>query len=285
MGYLTSSQANKLCDDLVQLYARIKSGIGASSASGAWQVAEHIAALVEASADASFADRSIQSALSAPSISLVNVMQAPKIARSCCSGFFASLSSVAANLGTNPSLSPDPVRAITDLDSFLYYYNVTNTGAPNAALQAPEFGELYQLLRGSPIDRLNLYFPVVQGATYTNALAKFVVSGAVFTSGFTIDRASYAGGIPYVQWTGGTGSGASTITVTGEDQNGVSGSYTLSGTWGSGAFVATQAGVALTLPSASKLITKVTAVAVTGMTGGTLYVESRPPAGRTWPLV
>jgi hypothetical protein len=84
----------------------------------------------------------------------------------------------------------------------------------------------------------------------------------------------------------GVGAGASSIEVTGKDQDGNNETWTLTGTWGAGDFTATQSGVSLTpTNNAYSLITEVTGVTISGATDMTIYIEARIPSGRLYPAV
>lgn len=176
----------------------------------------------------------------------------------------------------------------TSLDGLMTYYN-TGAGGPWNCLASPEWIAAYSAVNGVNPSRLNVYAPVLQGSTYTVGLGKYVVGtgftaptasvGVLNASGY-INTTLYAGGFPYVQWSGASGSGSITITVAGYNQNGIAENFA----W-TGSFAASSAGVALTPATTSTdLITGATGFSITGtFTGATLYVTAQPPSGRTYP--
>lgn len=196
------------------------------------------------------------------------------------SSFFSGLDQLSAQTGL-----------ASNLDGLMSAYN---TAGAWASMSPPEWVNIYKAVRGVAPSPLNVYAPVVQGAVYTVGLGEYNKATTTFTaptasvgvlnSSSAIDITKYAGGFPTIQWTSGAGSGAVTITVAGQNQAGTAENFTLTGTWGSGAFTATQTGVAL-VPgtTATDLITKVTGYTVTGMTAGIFFVNAIPPPGRTYP--
>ena len=167
------------------------------------------------------------------------------------------------------------------LDAFLSALNPT-TGTKWTGLQNWRLRDLWQLWKGAgQVPSVhNLYFELLQGATYANALAKLVVSGAVFTTGSAVDTSKYAGGFGYLLVSGFAGS-TDIVTVTGTQFNPATRTATAGKTWtasvtGNGSFALT-AGTA----DADSLIAAVSAIAAGGsISGGTIYVEARRPAGR-----
>lgn len=171
-----------------------------------------------------------------------------------------------------------------DLDTYLTYLN-TGAGGPWAALQHPDFRAIYnQIKRGSNFPKnYNLYFEVLQGTTYTNALAKWVVTGAgtgTRTSGFSVDSAKYAGGVPYIVVSSFAGS-SGVVTVTGTAFDPVTKTTIAGVTWT--ATVTANNTYALsvgTAPANSQIIAVSAISAAAAITGGTIYVEAHRPSGR-----
>lgn len=177
---------------------------------------------------------------------------------------------------------------ITNIETWLDYYN-TGAGGNWNCLMPPQWREIYyQWKRAYPaID--NLYFEIKEGGTfrgttYTNALGKFVATGAgtgTFTNGAAVDTAKYAGGVGNLKVSGLAGSG--NVTITGTGWNPATGAITASVTWitsvsGDGnTALAVGAGTA----PANCLINDVTNITTAaGITAGTIYVEALKPTGR-----
>jgi len=174
----------------------------------------------------------------------------------------------------------------SSLQTYLTYLNINAT--PWQCLMDAYFYDLYLGITGRAPTANNVYFEVLQGASsvadhlYTNALGKRIV-GSSFVDGVAIDTTKYAGGLPYLVWTGVTGSGIVTITgdslnpTTGIIATGVTWLYTVSTASGSAA-LSTSGGTA---PN-NALISNVTAMSMAaGLTVGTFYVEARRPSGRS----
>lgn len=287
MATISPTQVYKIIDLYVKMYNRLlgttASGLGAGDGTfGASYIGSDIRALIEGSSDVTFADADIQIALAAEAKRLVTRFDADVLIGSAGSQFIAKLSSLSAAARTVSA-------TIRDLDSYMEWFNWNNGSTYWQCLAPPEWYDIFYALRTSHPSKRNMYHPVmeggtVRGTTYTNALYKVVLPGPTNTDGGSVDYTLFQGGYAYVKWTGGTGAGACSITVTGKNQSNEVETWTLSGTWGVGAFTATQTGYLLTPLTANSLITDVTGVVITGMTGGTLYFEARPPSGRTYPL-
>lgn len=177
---------------------------------------------------------------------------------------------------------------VTTIETYLAYYN-TGAGGTFTALQAPQWRELhYQWKRAYPAIS-NLYFEIIQGGsfrgtTYTNALGKFVASGAgtgSFTNGDVVDYTKYAGGTGKINMSGITGSG--NVTITGLGWNPATGAVTASSTWitsvtGNGLTTVTVG--AGTAPANCLLVDVTNITIAAGISAGTLYVEAHKPASR-----
>lgn len=176
-------------------------------------------------------------------------------------------------------------NTVNDFNSFATYYNV-GAGGPWNLLFSPAFAEAYKADKGSYPAATNTYFEITQllnVGTYANSLGKWVVSGAgtgAFTAGQAINSAIYAGGYGQINCTTGFAGSSGTVTVTGVWR-------TPTGTTVSGAGTATLAAngiVVIVPPVANYLLVSVSAIAcAASITGGTIFVEAKAPAGRTNP--
>ena len=171
----------------------------------------------------------------------------------------------------------------SDLETYLTYLN-TAGGGTWAALQDYRWRAVYNAIKGGSVypARNNLYFEVLQGATYTNAVGKFVVSGAgagTFTAGQTISS-SYAGGIPKLEVSGLAGSGV--VTITGTEYDPATKTATAGKTW---LVTVTANGDWYDFTgthNTNALIVAVSNVTIAaGITAGTLYIEAERPAMRS----
>jgi hypothetical protein len=122
-----------------------------------------------------------------------------------------------------------------------------------------------------------VYFEVLQGTDYPNALRKLVV-GTGQTAGYTIDAMMYAGGFAHLKWSGVTGSGTATVTGIWRKPDGTTatGNGTANVSGASGA-------ASITPPFTDALILSCSNISVSGVTAGTLYVEAHRPFGRSNP--
>lgn len=173
----------------------------------------------------------------------------------------------------------------SNLETFLRRYN-TGESTKWQVLQAPEWSALYNAIAGARPEEYNCYFEVLQGSTYANAVAKWVVTGAgtgTFTDGVAIDTTYYAGGIPALVTSGLTGSGD--VTVTGTFYDPATKTTETSKTC---IFTVSANGRAYRKTSsngsaaADALLVGVDSVsAAAGITAGTIYVEAERPAFRS----
>lgn len=172
--------------------------------------------------------------------------------------------------------------AATSIDTFLKYYNI-GAGGPWTALLAPDFGPIFQQVNnGVALSAYNVYFEVLQGATYTNGVGKFVANGAgtgTFTAGQAIDSARYAGGFGQLTVSGSTGSGNVTVTGNWRKTDG-----TLRTAAASITSIAGDGTTVITPPAANELLLSVTNITIAaGISAGTFYAEAKRPSGRTNP--
>ena len=291
MSLITPAMVYKLLDDLDAMYLALwgTSGSGLGVGDGTWGASEQAQGTlsrISGATDTSFAVPNIQLVLLPAAIQLQAWCSQFSIYGSLAQKLVPAMSTLCAQANSVNG-------SILNIDTFMYWYNFLNSASYWQCLAPPDWTIMYPTVfgLGSAPNPLNVYFPCIQGHTYlgttfTNALAKLVIAGPTTTLGYVIPTANYAGSFAYAQWTGATGSGACSITVHGLDQQGNSETWTLTGTWSDANFNATNTGVAL-VPSTRtySLISSVTSITVTGMTAGTMYIESRPPSGRVYPPV
>ena len=299
MALITYTHVYKLVDKMVAAYIALKgtsgSGLGAGSA-GAWgasEVGDDIKELIEASADATFADADLQIPLGSPAYALKLNFDVDTLYSVAMSGFLNTLSNVA--VGVRATVD----ESITDLEKFLYWYNwldgyedVSHTPSKYWRCMAPpEWYYAYYAMRQVRPSKYNLYYPVTL-AIYAGVAALKVVyttGTPAYTPGTAVDHTKYAGGVPYIVWDTVTASGAASITLKAEDQDGNLDTWTVTpGTWGAGNFTTpSRAGLKLTaVTQPFSLMTDATAHtdwAITNVTTGNFYIEIRPPATRTYP--
>lgn len=177
------------------------------------------------------------------------------------------------------------LTGVTDLATFATYYNF-GSGGNNTCLLAPDFATAYYAAKKSYPAATVCYFEILQGATYTNALAKWVISGAgtgALTVGTGIvynstTAANFAGGLGQVKSSGISGSGVVTVTGLWRAADG-----TVSSAAGT-ATVSSDTTTVLTPPSSNALLLTVTAIScAAGLTAGTIYAEAKRPTARTNP--
>ena len=172
------------------------------------------------------------------------------------------------------------VGAMTDLDSFATYYNLTASPAWGCLL-APDFYDVYLNALSTGLTAHNTYFEALQGATYANGLSKFVV-GTGLTAGMSIDSTKYAGGYGQLKLSSITSTAAAVVTVSGTFRK--PDGTTATGNATATISAASSSPAALTAPFTDALLVSVSNITVgAGVTGGTLYVEAAKPAGRTNP--
>lgn len=172
------------------------------------------------------------------------------------------------------------IANVNTLDTFLTYYN-TGDGGDFACLMPPDFRAMYYAAKKAYPSAWNVYFEVIQGATYANGLRKLVVTGAGTgnqTAGEAISSSNYAGGVGKIIVSGITGSGVVTVTGTWRLVDGTV-------TTGDGSVTASaNTTYTLTPPATGALLLTVTGIAAAnGITAGTIYAEAHRPAGRTNP--
>jgi hypothetical protein len=169
------------------------------------------------------------------------------------------------------------IAAIVSLDTFLTYWNCTHA-TKWQCLAPSQWYDLYYAVYGARPSINNVYFEVLQGATYANGLRKHVV-GSGNTAGFDIDTTKYAGGLPKLNVASRTGSDV--VTVTGTQFNPATKTFTAGKTWtvtvsGTGALDFTGG-----THDTDALIAAVSSISAgASLTAATMYVEAHRPSGR-----
>jgi hypothetical protein len=287
VALLNPTLLNLLTDKINTMYldtlGSSSSGLGLGDGTyGASFRAQDLVNYITGLTNQSFCDPNIQSSLLPNAQGLPNTFLAKNAFGALISRELVALSGLCAqSVSVNSSIG--------NLNNFCSWYNFGNGVTYWQAMMPPDWLDIFSGTFGFNPDHHNLYFQVKQGQTYrgttfTYALGEYVVSSTTFTAGYIVDDTKYSGGFAYAQWTGGAGSGVCSITVQGLDQDGNNETWVLSGTWNDSNFQATQAGSQLTpQTNAYSLITKVTSIVTTGLSAAMMYIEARPPAGRTYP--
>lgn len=280
---LSVVNTNLFLDYCARYYERLRGYSGTTYGMGESGDTERSAGAVAdiLAAIAATADSSIINGLYSATVDLQTASQVEKIAAQKLRNFLQQTEGLIRGLG---------ISGVTSLSTYLAYYN-TGAGGTWTALQNPAFRELYHGWRGAYPSNYNLFFEVVQagvwrGTTYTNALAKFVVSGAgagATTDGVAIDSTKYCGGIPAINVSSLTGNGV--VTVTGTFFDPATGAVETSKT---ALFTITAAGhfyrdtgTPGTAATNALLIDVTTITIAAGITAGTFYVEAERPALRS----
>lgn len=185
----------------------------------------------------------------------------------------------------NTHVKKGGVSGVTTLDTWLTYLN-TGTSPKWQGLWAPEWYDVYNAVKGGTVRPAvnNLYFEVLQGATYANGLRKLVV-GTGETAGFAIDSAKYCGGYPRLKVSSFAGT-SDTVTVTGTAYDPATKTTSASKTWtatvGDDGYFYLAPGGGSAAPTGSLI------VAVSGITAGgnitsgtTIVVEAERPYVRS----
>lgn len=171
---------------------------------------------------------------------------------------------------------------VNNLDSFLKYNNV-GSGGTWLALQNPGWLGLASSWQSNQTpSACNMYYEILQGSANPQGMGEFVV-GTGYTGGASVPNSSgnplYAGGFPFLNVSGATGSGL--VTVTGTAFNPADQSFHTGMTWT--ATVSGNGEIALSVGTApaNSFIQSVTGItAAAGLTAGTIYVEGHRPTGR-----
>ena len=166
---------------------------------------------------------------------------------------------------------------VTDVDSFLEYYNIGD-GGPWNALMAPAFRTLYNAVTGKELSATNAY-PAAIASMATRSITDSVAG--TFTAGTVVDPLLYAGAARATATVSGA-AGTGTITVTATVR-------TATGTTVTGrVFTCANTNGAQTLVPAvtGDLILTVTGISFSaGITAAAVVVNGLIPSGRTNPPV
>lgn len=207
MAVASAVELNILLDDMVSMYLRILGtsasayGVGESSDTyGAADKADDLKTMLT-----SYLSTAELIASVGPAIIDIhdNRVSGKKIAKQVLSRLFSSVQGHILNQAGS---------SYPSIDDYLKFLNVDDS-TKWQALQAYQFRDLYNAWKGVNPGVYNLYFEVLQGATYANALGKFIV-GTGYTDGVAVDSTKYAGGIPALNVSSFAGS-SDTVTVTG----------------------------------------------------------------------
>jgi hypothetical protein len=262
MSAILPNEVTAYTDKLCAWYQQVQSGLG-DGTSGASAKAQDIMNLLLNCLNYDELD-----ALLRPTKSLLDASIYTNFVSGTVPVFLSALSNLCGRSG---------LSGVSDLNTYATYYNLQDT-TKWQCLFNPVFRSVYSLWRGGTYpSAYNVYFEVLQGSQYPNALRKLVV-GTGQTAGYSIDDTMYAGGFAYLTWSGVSGSGTVTVTGTWRKPDGTtaSGNGTVSVSGASGS-------ASITPPFTNALILSCSNIAVSGITAGTLYVEARRPSGRTNP--
>lgn len=276
MALISAAAVNSVLDMAVQFSLRAigtsPAGVGLGRSGSGWGAAGSAASLREAVRG--IADAGIVADLIRPAVSLAQTTDGVAMA---VRRLEPMLNALERHVRLNRE-DPD----LTTLDAYLDHLN-TGGSTKWLGLQAPHWREVATSWRSglAPL-ATNVYFEVLEGSAYPSGLGALTV-GAGFTPGATIDASLYAGGFPWIKWSGASGSG--TITVTGTARNPATREVATGRTWTASLSGATGQ-LALIPGGPSPAPTDALIVAVSGITAdggvtaGTILVEARRPAGR-----
>ncbi len=167
----------------------------------------------------------------------------------------------------NAACAATGLTGVISIDTFASYWQ--NAG-PSTALLAPEFSDLYLLLKGVRPTIANVFAPA-----QTNMGQ--IAFGGSFADGTAPDPTKYGGAALLQAQTSGFTGTSSTLTVTGVNQKGQSGR-----TWTS--TCAGSANVTMTPTVATDLCADITGITLPpNLTAGTIVIAGLVPAGRTNP--
>lgn len=283
--YHTAAQLNLISDKLTAAWLAAKGtaasglGIGDNARGHGLELkVANLSDLIDGTTDASFRDIEQQALIVAQTKAAYDAALLDSMFRSVLQRFYTAWSNMSANASGLSS-------TIVSLDTYLTYLNVTHA-TKWQALCAPDFRDAFYAMAGAHPSVQNVYFEIVQGATYANALRKLVV-GTGQTAGASVDTTKYCGGFPKLVVSGFAGS-ADTVTVTGTQYDPATKTATAGKTWtvsvtGNGTFTLAPGGG--TPAATDSLIAAVTSiVAGANITASTtIYAEAQRPSGRTNP--
>lgn len=207
MSVITVESLNKVMDKLVSAYKRADgtsvSGYGLGEDGDTYGTADALSDMTAFIQET--ADLEVITALGQKALNLEASLTALKV---CAEKMLPFKSVLDAHFRRQQNAS------YSTLETFLQYYN-TGGGGTWQVLQNPEWRDLYNNMMGGSRypEEYNLFFEVLQGSTYANAIRSKVVGGSE-TAGATIDSTKYAGGIPSLLVSSFAGT-SDTVTVTG----------------------------------------------------------------------
>ena len=273
MSVITAAVLNNVIDDLCAWWATIlgtsASGLGIGTSTGgygAYDKGDDLQGHIAASGDTQ-----VILDLGRNALALREASTAARVAYLLQNGVLDALDRhIKRNCG---------ISGVTTLDQFLTYLNCTHA-TKWQALQHSSFRDLYNAIKGGTNypSLNNLYFEVLQGATYANALRKHVV-GSGNTAGFDIDQTKYCGGFPKLNVVSRTGSDV--VTVTGTEYNPATKTFTAGKTWTVTVSGTGQMSFTGGTHSTDALIAAVSLISAgASLTASTMYVEALRPTGR-----
>jgi len=262
MPAILPSNVTAYTDKLSAWYLQVQSGLGNGSSGASAKVQDMMDILLNC------LNYDELDALLRPTKSLLDASMFTNFVSGTVPVFLSALSNLCGRSG---------LSGVSDLNTYATYYNLQHS-TKWQCLFNPVFRSVYALWRGGTYPSPhNVYFEVLQGTNYPNALRRLVV-GTGQTAGYTIDETMYAGGFAHLTWSGVSGSGTATVTGTWRKTDGTTatgnGTANVSGASGS---------ASITPPFSNALILSCTNITVTGITAGTLYVEARVPPSRSNP--
>jgi len=262
MPAILPSNVTAYTDKLCAWYLQVQSGLGNGTSGASAKVQDMMNTLLNC------LNYDELDALLRPTKSLLEASIFTNFVSGTVPVFLSALSNLCGRSG---------LSGVSDLNTYATYYNLQHT-TKWQCLFNPVFRSVYALWRGGTYPSAhNVYFEVLQGSDYPNALRKLVV-GTGQTAGYTIDDSMYAGGFAHLTWSGVSGSGTATVTGTWRKTDGTTatgnGTANVSGASGS---------ASITPPFSGALILSCSNISVSGITAGTLYVEARRPSGRSNP--
>lgn len=286
MALIGLETLNKCTDNMVQAALRVVSlsgqTYGMGEPLGGYGAASPMASLVSDILKAN--DEDVEKVLLRAGISARDRLSGIVRLSAELTGFFDALG--------RHAKAKQPVAAVIDLDSLMTYYNVTHP-TKWQLLAHPYWYTLFRNIKrlASNPTRNNVYFECLKGgsylgATFANAVAKYVVTGAgtgTLTDGADIktDYSWSCGGIPVLNFFSGWAGASATITVTGDffdpaTQAVETGKTCLfTSVSANGRYYRGAGGTA----AADALLLNVTSISVgVGITAGTLYIEAERPA-------
>ncbi len=261
---ISASELTALGDELARIWVRALSGLGTlGGGTGASDAADDLVAQVDSLSINPTRD------IGAQALRLQERMNAAQAVRYANRDLMLALD--------RHARLRSGISGVYDLNTYLSHLNTADVTKWSAMMPDGYRNLHYACLDSYPVAS-NVYFEIVQGGDFTNALRKLEI-GTGETAGDAVDEAKYAGGFPKLNCTGITGS--DTVTVTGDAFNPATQTVSEGVTWtasvsGDGV-VALEEGTAPT----DSLIVAATGISAGGsLTAGTIYVEAHRPSGR-----